>query len=70
MDGLNIDFSYQALFSKDGSQAFVMHPSRMIPVSQLKFRFAYFEWDGNDYVERVAVVSDAIPTPVSTVSTL
>ena len=51
------------LFSKDGSQAFVMHPARVIPVTQMKFRFAYIEWDGSDYVDRTVVVSDVIPTP-------
>lgn len=63
MDGLDIDLSYKVLFSKDGSQAFVMHPALVIPASQLQFRFAYFEWDGGDYVERTIVVSDFIPTP-------
>jgi hypothetical protein len=64
IDGLdNVDLSYSILFSKDGSQAFVMHPARVIPVSQIKFRFIYIEWDGSDYVDRSVVVSDFIPTP-------
>src|SRR6185369_6098374 len=64
IDGLNnVDLSYSVLFSKDGSQAFVMHPARMIPESQIKFRFTYIEWDGSDYVDRTVVVSDFIPTP-------
>jgi hypothetical protein len=64
MDGLNnVDLSYSVLFSKDGSQVFVMHPARVIPVSQIKFRFTYIEWDGSDYVDRTVVVSDFIPTP-------
>lgn len=64
MNGLNPDLSYEVLFSKDYSQAFVMHPSRVIPVSQMQFRFAYLEWDGSDYVERSVVLSDFIPTNV------
>jgi hypothetical protein len=63
IDGLNVDLSYTMLFSKDGSQVFVMHPARLIPASQIKFRFTYFEWDGSDYVERTIVVSDFIATP-------
>jgi hypothetical protein len=64
LDGLNnVDLSYSVLFSKDGSQAFVMHPARVIPESQIKFRFTYIEWDGSDYVDRTVVVSDFIPTP-------
>jgi hypothetical protein len=62
-DGFNVDLSYSVLFSKDGSQAFVMHPARVIPESQIKFRFTYIEWDGSDYVDRTVVVSDFIPTP-------
>lgn len=63
MDGLNPDLSYSVLFSKDGSQAFVMHPAKVIPATQMQFRFAYLEWDGSEYVERTVVVSDFIPTP-------
>lgn len=62
IDGSQVDFSYQVLFSKDGSQAFVMHTSRVIPVTEMQFRFAYFEWDGSEYVERVVVISDFIST--------
>ncbi|HXI23451.1 MAG TPA: hypothetical protein VNG71_06215 [Pyrinomonadaceae bacterium] len=68
LDGLNVDLSYSVLFSKDGSQAFVMHPARVIPMSQIKFRFTYIEWDGSDYVDRSVVVSDFIPTPTVGVS--
>lgn len=64
MDGLNPDLSYRVLFSKDGSQAFVMHPARVIPVTQMQFRFAYSEWDGSDYVDRTVVVSTVIPTTI------
>jgi hypothetical protein len=63
MDGSNVDLSYKVLFSKDRSQAFVMHPARVIPVTQMRFRFAYIEWNGNDYEERTAVISHVIPTP-------
>lgn len=73
VDGLNVNLSYSVLFSKDGSQAFVMHPARVIPVGQIKFRFTYIEWDGSDYVDRTVVVSDFIPTPTvvgGSVSTL
>lgn len=62
MQGLSPDLSYRVLFSKDRSQAFVMHPSKGIPVTQMKLRFAYIEWNGFDYVDRAAVVTGAIPT--------
>jgi hypothetical protein len=62
MLGLNPDPAYTMLFSKDRSQAFVMHPSRTIPVTQIKFRFAYIEWDGTSYVDRDVVITRAIPT--------
>jgi hypothetical protein len=64
MSGLNPDPSYVVLFSKDRSQAFVMHPSRLIPVTQLAFRFAYIEWDGSNYVDRDVVISSAIHTNI------
>lgn len=64
MDGANIDLSYKVLFSKDGAQAFVMHPAKVIPVTQMQFRFAYIEWDGNDYVDRTIVISAPIPTTI------
>ena len=63
MNGLNPDLSYQVLFSKDLSQAFVMHTSKVIPVTQMKFRFAYIEWDGVDYVDH-HVLSGFIPTTI------
>lgn len=64
MNGLNPDLSYKMLFSKDRSQVFIMHPSKTIPVTQLKIRFAYIEWDGSDYVDHTVVVSGVIPTNV------
>jgi len=64
MDGLNLDLSYSVLFSKDGSQAFVMHPAKVIPVTQMQFRFAYIEWDGSKYVDRTVVVSTVIQTTI------
>jgi hypothetical protein len=64
MNGLNPDPTYEVLFSKDRSQAFVMHPSRVIPVTQVKFRFAYIEWDGSNYVDRDVVITGAIHTNI------
>lgn len=62
MQGLNSDPAYTALFSKDRSQAFVMHSSWTIPVSQIKFRFASIEWDGTAYVDHAVVITGFIPT--------
>jgi hypothetical protein len=51
------------LFSKDCSQAFVMHPSRIL-LPTVRFRFAYIEWDGSQYLDRDVVITDAIPTDI------
>ncbi len=64
MDGLNVDSSYDVLFSKECSQVFVMHPAKVIPVTVMKFRFAYIEWDGSEYVDRTVVFSGLIPTNI------
>lgn len=63
MGVLNPDLHYKVLFSKDRSQAFVMHPSRLIPAT-MKFRFAYVEWDGSKYVDRSVIVTDAVHTNI------
>jgi hypothetical protein len=60
--GSNPDSDYNVLFSRDRSQAMVMHPSRIIPVTQVKFRFAYVEWDGSDYVDHAVVTTGWIRT--------
>lgn len=60
MNGANPDPSYRVLFSKDLAQAFVMHPAKVIPATQLQFRFAYVEWDGSAYVDHAVVISDVI----------
>jgi len=60
MNGTNPDLNYEVLFSKDRSQAFVMHPSKVIPVTQMKFRFAYIEWDGTKYVDHTVVNSGLV----------
>jgi hypothetical protein len=60
MQGLSPNLTYKVLFSKDRSQAFVMHPSKVIPVTQIKFRFAYIEWDGFDYVDHTVIISGVI----------
>jgi hypothetical protein len=62
VNGLDPDPN-KVLFSKDGSQAFVMHPSRIIPPT-VRFRFAYIEWDGSNYVDRDVVVTDVILTDI------
>ena len=66
INGLDSDTdpNYEVLFSKDRSQAFVMHPSRIIPVAQVKLRFAYIEWDGSNYVDRDVVITGPIHTNI------
>lgn len=60
MNGLTPDLNYHILFSKDRSQAFVMHSSKYISSAQLKFRFAYIEWDGSDYIDHAIVLTGNI----------
>jgi len=63
VNGLDPDPN-KVLFSKDRSQAFVMHPSRIIAGTEIRFRFAYIEWDGSKYAERDVVVTGTIPTDI------
>ena len=63
MRGTLPDPRYKVLFSKDRAQAVVMNSHRLIPAT-LKFRFAYVEWDGSDYVDRSVVVTDIVHTNV------
>lgn len=62
VNGLDPDPN-KVLFSKDCSQAFVMHPSRTLPPT-VRFRFAYIEWDGSKYLDRDVVITDVIPTDI------
>ena len=63
MRGTTPDQRYKVLFSKDRAQAVVMNSHRLLPAT-MKFRFAYVEWDGSDYVDRSVVVTDAVHTNV------
>lgn len=60
MSGSQPDLTYRALFSKDGSQIIVMHQSKSITAASLRFRFAYVEWNGSDYVDRTVVTTPFI----------
>lgn len=60
MNGSTPDLNYKVMFSKDRSQAFVMHSSTAIPVTQMKFRFAYIEWDGSTYVDHTVITTGFI----------
>lgn len=55
-----VSAAYHVLFSKDRSQAFVMHVSRVIKASSLRFRFAYVEWDGSRHLDRSVVTTRPI----------
>ncbi len=60
MPGASPDLNYKILFSKDCSQVFVMHPSKIIPVTQMRFRFAYIEWNGSTYVNHTLMTTGVI----------
>jgi hypothetical protein len=48
--GGNEDSAYKVLFSKDYSQALIMHSSKKITAQSLDFRFKYKTWNGTEYV--------------------
>jgi YD repeat-containing protein len=44
------DDAYKVLYSKDYSQAIIMHESKQITADTLSFKFRYLIWDVNTYV--------------------
>ena len=44
------DPAYKVLYSKDYSQALIMHQSQQITAVNLSFRFRYLIWNGSEYV--------------------
>ncbi|KAB8156120.1 hypothetical protein EZY14_002570 [Kordia sp. TARA_039_SRF] len=44
------DDAYKVLYSKDYSQAIIMHESKQITADKLSFKFRYLIWDVNTYV--------------------
>ncbi|WP_298515762.1 hypothetical protein [uncultured Kordia sp.] len=44
------DDAYKVLYSKDYSQALIMHDSKQITAETLSFKFRYLIWDVNKYV--------------------
>ncbi|WP_420574453.1 hypothetical protein [Kordia sp.] len=44
------DPAYKVLYSKDYSQALIMHQSQQITATNLSFRFRYLIWNGSEYV--------------------
>lgn len=55
MDGSVADPNYKVLFSKDYSQAILMHVSQIITAPSLSFKFRYKVWDGYSYAESGSV---------------
>ncbi|WP_158837816.1 hypothetical protein [Polaribacter sp. L3A8] len=56
----SIDVDYKVLYSKDYSQALIMHSSNEITVEILNFRFIYKVWNGSKYVESSDVLVENI----------
>ena len=55
----NPENEYKIIYSKDYSQALVMHSSLSIQASSLGFKFNYYNWNGNAYeIEDTVQVSD------------
>jgi len=50
MSGITADASYKILFSKDYSQAIIMHSSKEITTNSLVIQFKYKIWNGSSYV--------------------
>jgi len=48
-DGKTEDPKYHTLYSKDYSQALIMHSSKKITAENLTIRFHYKLWDGAAY---------------------
>ncbi len=45
----NVNNAYKVLYSKDYSQALIMHSSKEITADTLNFRFQYKTWNGSEY---------------------
>ena len=45
----NVNDQYKVLYSKDYSQALIMHTSKEITANSLNFRFQYKTWNGSSY---------------------
>lgn len=55
MNQSEIDTNYTTLFSKDYSQAFIMHSNHKIEASSLDFEFKYLRWDGKAYEPKTTI---------------
>jgi len=59
----NVNNAYKVLYSKDYSQALIMHSSKEITDDALNFRFQYKTWNGSSYeVSDTVVINDIIIT--------
>lgn len=56
----NVNTAYKILYSNDYSQAIIMHTSAKITAGSLNFRFKYYTWNGNEYVETDNVLVENI----------
>ena len=56
----NPNNTYKVLYSKDYSQALIMHDSKEITVDTLNFRFQYKIWNGSSYEISDTVLLDGI----------
>jgi len=54
------DTAYKVLYSKDYSQALIMHDSKKITAVNLSFRFRYLIWNGTEYVIEDTIQVDDI----------
>lgn len=55
-----VDNTYKVLYSKDYSQALIMHTSAKITAEKLDFTFNYFIWNGNQYVIEDTITAQEI----------
>ena len=56
----NVNNAYKVLYSKDYSQALIMHSSKEITADTLNFRFQYKTWNGSEYEETDTVIVENI----------
>lgn len=61
-----IGLGYTVLYSKDYSQAIIMHSSRKISESNLDFKFKYFVWDWDEVTKTYTYIekSDSIASQI------
>ena len=62
-DGSGIDPDYVVLFARDLASAFVTNDAMSVPAGTLELTFAYYRYDGSDWVVRTPG-TDLVTVPI------